>query len=104
MESLPRRAPGVLLQRLSGPLSTLLTCGIARHGADGVIDLHVNDEEVATGGMITISMYVPVRGSTREELFSAWLALRPGMAEGTILEPSVLLPGMMQKVSFRVRR
>jgi hypothetical protein len=40
---------------------------------------------------------------TVEELFSAWLAVRPGVADGAVLTPSALLPGMVRPVSFRVR-
>jgi DnaJ-class molecular chaperone len=115
-----RRAPAVMLQRLSGPLNALLACGIARRAEGDVIELFLNAEEVSEGGMVTISMYVPVRcpacaadaagscarcGTKRavNELFSAWLAVRPGVADGTILTPSALLPGMVRPVSFRVR-
>jgi hypothetical protein len=115
----PLSAPGVLLQRLSGPLNALLACGVAQYAEDDVIELFVGEQEAAQGGMITISMRVPVRcpacagasascarcGMTGavEELFSAWLAVRPGIATGTVLTPSVLLPGMLQPVAFRVR-
>jgi hypothetical protein len=115
-----RTAPAVLLHRLSGPLNALLACGIARHAEGEIIELFLNEEEISEGGMVTISMYVPVRcrgcasdatGSctrcgakrTVDELFSAWLAVRPGVAEGTVLAPSTLLPGMVRPVSFRVR-
>jgi len=113
-------APAVLLQRLSGPLSALLACGVARHAEEDVIELFLNAQEASEGGMITISMRVPVRcpacaadaagscarcGSTRtlDELFSAWLAVRPGVADGVVLTPSALLPGMLRPVAFRVR-
>jgi molecular chaperone DnaJ len=115
----PRRAPGVLLHRLSGHLNALLACGIARHAEGDVIELFLNEEEISEGGMVTISMYVAIRcpgcgadvGScarcgtkrTVDELFSAWLAVRPGVADGTVLAPSALLPGMVRPVSFRVR-
>ena len=115
-----RPAPAVLLQRLSGPLNGLLACGVARQAEDDVIELYLNAEEIAEGGMVTISMAVPVRctacaagatGScprcgtkrTVHELFSAWLAVRPGVADGAVLTPSSLLPGMVRPVSFRVR-
>jgi molecular chaperone DnaJ len=119
-----RRAPGVMLQRLCGSLNALLGCGVARRvaGDDSVIELFVNAEEAAEGGMVTISMRVPVRcpacegetarasacvpcgaSGTLEEPFSAWLAVRPGVAEGTVLIPSAMLPGMIRPVSFRVR-
>ncbi|MCU1427145.1 MAG: hypothetical protein JWL83_1145 [Actinomycetia bacterium] len=115
-----RRAPGVLIHRLSSSLIALLARGVARHAEDDVIELFLNAEEVAEGGMVTISMRVPVHcpactahatgscvqcGTSRtiEELFSAWLAVPPGVAEGTVLKPSVLLRGMICPVSFRVR-
>jgi DnaJ-class molecular chaperone len=115
-----RPAPGVMLHRLSGPLSSLLACGVARPAEGGVIELFLSPQEVSEGGMATISMRVPVRcpacaaaaagecarcGTSRtvEELFSAWLAIPPGVAEGAVLTPSALLRGMLRPVSFRVR-
>ena len=117
----PRRAPAVMLRRLSGPLTYLLARGVARRAEANVIEIFLNREEVLEGGMVMISMYVPVRcpncatadaaelcarcegARTIEELFSAWLAVRPGVADGIVLEPSALLPGMVHPVSFRVR-
>jgi DnaJ-class molecular chaperone len=117
----PRRtAPGVMLGRLSGPLSSLLACGAAEYADDDVIELFLSAEEAAQGGMVTISMRVPVRctacagdetasctfcGGARsvEELFSAWLAIPPDVTDGALLQPSALLPGMLHPVSFRVR-
>lgn len=115
-----RRAPGVMLQRLSGNLNQLLAGGIARHADGDVIELLLSAQEVMEGGMVTISMRVPVRcpacaaeptapcarcESRRsvEELFSTWLAVPPGVGDGAILTPSVLLTGMLRPVSFRVR-
>lgn len=118
-----RRAPSVLLSRISGPLNALLTCGVARRAkgdAEGdVIELFLNAEEAAQGGMVTISMRVPVRcpacavgaascptcgaEGTIDELFSAWLAVPPEVADGAILAPSVLLKGMVRPVRFRMR-
>lgn len=115
-----RRAPEVLLHRLSGPLDALLACGIARHAEAGMIELFLDADEVREGGMATISMRVPVRcpacaadavqPCTRcagkrvvDEVFSAWLAVRPGVADGTILVPSAFLPGMVGEVRFRAR-
>jgi hypothetical protein len=116
----PRRAPAVMLHRLSGPLNALLACGIARYAEGDVIELLLSAEEVSEGGMVTISMYVPIRcpacaasaatscarcGAKRvvDELFSAWLAVRPEVADGTVLTPSTSLPGMVREVAFRVR-
>ena len=100
-----RRAPGVMLSRLSGPLKALLTIGVARRAGSEVIELFLNAEEAAQGGMVAISMRVPVRGGqgTVEELFSAWLAVPPGVADGAMLAPSALLRGMIHPVRFRMR-
>jgi hypothetical protein len=44
-------------------------------------------------------------GSTRavDELYSAWLAVPPGVEAGERLTPSASLEGMLRPVSFRVR-
>ena len=100
-----RRTPPVMLSRLSGPLNALLTLGVARRAGREVIELFLNAEAAAQGGMVAISMRVPVRGGqgTVEELFSAWLAVPPGVADGAMLAPSALLPGMTHPVRFRMR-
>lgn len=114
-----RRAPSVMLSRLSGPLTALLACGIARRIDGGVIELFLTAAEARQGGMVMISMRVAVRcrqcpgpptvcphcggrGST-EELFSAWLAVRPDVPDGSVLLPSELLPGMVHPVRFVIR-
>ena len=116
----PRRAPGVMLSRLTGSLNALLAGGVARRAEGGIIELFLNAQEAAQGGMASISMRVPVRcpdcdpreaascvrcggRRTTDELFSAWLAVRPGVADGSILAPSAQLRGMLKPVSFRVR-
>jgi curved DNA-binding protein CbpA len=101
-----RRAPGIMLQRLSGSLPGLLACGAAVRSADDMIELFVNPDEAETGGMITISMRVSVRTADKrivDDLFAAWLALPPGVRDGEILPPSAYLPGMIHRVLFRVR-
>jgi hypothetical protein len=97
--------PAVMLRRLCGNLNGLLACGIARRTGGDVIELYLTDDEASTGGMITIAMRVPVRREDRvaDELFSAWLAVPPGVMDGEILPPSALLPGMTNRVLFRVR-
>ena len=114
------RTPAVRLGRVSGPLAGLLACGIARRAGGDIIELFLNADEASTGGMVSIAMRVPVRcqacaaDSSRacnrcagkrvvDELFSAWLAVPPGVNDGEILPPSAYLPGMMQRVLFRVR-
>jgi hypothetical protein len=115
------RAPAVMLSRLCGNLIGLLACGIARHAGNDIIELFLNADEAATGGMVTIPMRVPVRcpacaadpraacvkcGGKRivDDLFSAWLAVPSGVLDGEILPPSAYLPGMINRVLFRVRR
>jgi DnaJ-class molecular chaperone len=115
------RAPGVLLMNLSRPLDALFALGIARVLPDGVIELAVDDADASEGGMIRISMRVDIHcdacnagvdssctrcGGARvlDETYSAWLALRPGVADGTVLRPSAQLPGVVREVTFRVRR
>jgi curved DNA-binding protein CbpA len=107
-EPLPRRAPGVMLDRLCGSLQQLLMRGVADYAPDhdDLIDLFLDAEESAQGGMIRISMRVEVKTSTGlgEEVWSAWLAVKPDMKDGTILTPSAWLPGMVHPVYFRLRR
>jgi curved DNA-binding protein CbpA len=95
------RAPGVMLTRVSGSLEILLARGVVREVDTDVYDLVLEDEERASGGMITIAMNVRIADNT--ERFAAWLAVRPGAAEGTELRPSTLLPGMTSPPRFRVR-
>ena len=114
------RTPTIMLSRLCGNIKGLLACGIARHAGNDIIELYLNPGEAESGGMITIPMRVPVRcpacvgnglaacdrcGGTRvlDDLFSAWLAVPPGVQDGEILPPSALLPGMLTRVLFRVR-
>ncbi len=114
------RAPAVSLSRLSGNINGLLAIGAVRRVGNDIIELFLNADEASTGGMIMISMRVPVRcpgcvgrgmaacdrcGGKRvlDDLFSAWLAVPPGVQDGEILPPSALLPGMMNRVIFRVR-
>ncbi len=114
-----RRAPSVMLARQSGPLMSLLACGIARRVDREVIELVLNAAEARQGGMITISLRVPVRcqkcpaGATvcphcggrgfTDELFSAWLAVPPEVPDASVLLPSELLPGMLHPVRFVIR-
>lgn len=115
-----RRAPSVMLSRMCGPLMSLLACGAVRRVDPGVFELLLNAAEAKQGGMISIAMRVPVRckkcsGAVRavcshcggrgwtEELLNAWLAVPPEVADGTVLLPSELLPGMVQPVRFVAR-
>ena len=125
-----RSAPAVMLERLSGSIVTLLATGAARYDDDNddqpeLITLVLSAAEAAQGGMVTISMRVelwcpnctpngvaaqPPSGRCSrcggtgkvEELFSAWLAVPPGVTAGELLVPSAELPGMIEPVRFRV--
>jgi len=114
-------APAVMLWRLTGHLNSLLACHSARWSEEDVIDLFLRPHEAETGGMVTITMDVPVRcaactaGSAHacgkcggkgsvEELYSAWLAVPPQAIDGLLLTPSAQLDGMIRPISFRVRR
>ena len=114
------RAPSIMLRRVSGPIAGLLACGAVRRVGNDVIELLLNADEAATGGMISIAMRVPVRcpacvgkgmaacdrcGGKRviDDLFSAWMAVPAGVQDGEILPLSALMPGMINRVVFRVR-
>jgi molecular chaperone DnaJ len=114
------RAPGIMLRRVSGPIAGLLACGAVRRVGNDVIELLLNADEATTGGMISIAMRVPVRCAACvgngmaacdrcdgkrviDDLFSAWLAVPPGVQDGEILPPSALMPGMINRTVFRVR-
>ena len=113
-------APAVMLSRLTGPLASLIACGVARRDEPGFITLVLREDEAAQGGMATVSLQVDLwcpdcaaqersAGCARcggmrtvRELFSAWLAVPPGVTSGEVLAPSVELPGMVAPVRFRV--
>ena len=113
------RAPSDMLWRVSGSFKALLACGIARRAEADVIELFLTPREAAQGGMVTISMRVPVRcllcGGRRPacercggkgavyQLYSAWLAVVPEIADGTLLAPTAMLGGMLRPVRFRIR-
>jgi molecular chaperone DnaJ len=114
-------APAIPLWRLSGPLASLIACGAARLDEPGFITLVFREDEAAQGGMVTVSLHVELWcpdcaaqersiecmrcGGRRmvRELFSAWLAVPPGVTAGEVLAPTVELPGMVTPVRFRVR-
>jgi molecular chaperone DnaJ len=113
--------PSIALSRLSGPLTSLIACGVARLEEPGFITLVFSEAEAAQGGIITISMQVDMWcpacaaqersdgcsqcGGKRmvRELFSAWLSVPPGVMDGEVLVPSVELPEMVTPVRFRVQ-
>ena len=115
-------APGVMLSRLTGSLVSLLARGAAHLDEPGYVTLVLNQSEANQGGMVQVSLRVevwcpecaarkrPPTGCARcegkgtvEELFSAWLAVPPGVNTGEVLTPSAELPGMVEPVRFRVQ-
>src|SRR3954467_14228117 len=117
----PRRPPpDDFLWRICGSLKTLLARGVARRDEEGVVELFLNRQEAATGGMVAISMRVPVlcllcRGKNAScdrcagkgavnQLFSARLGVPPDVADGTLLDPLERLSGMVRPVRFRIRK
>ncbi len=97
-----KRAPGMLLTRVSGVLPILIGRGVVREVAPGEYDILLDAEETASGGMITIAMDVAVAEGTAR--FSAWLAVPPDFIDGTEVRPSTLLPDMLAVPRFRLRR
>jgi curved DNA-binding protein CbpA len=99
------RAASIKLSRLSGNINGLFACGIAIKTGGDIIELSLTEDEAATGGHIELAMRVPVRreGKLVDDLFAAWLAVPAGVQDGEILPPSAYLPGMVNRVLFRVR-
>lgn len=97
-----KRAPGILLTRVSGTLPILIGRGVVRALGGDTYEILLDADEAATGGMITIAMDVAVADGTAR--FSAWLAVPPDVVDGTEVRPSVLLPGMTAPPRFRLRR
>jgi hypothetical protein len=97
-----KRAPGVLLTRISGVLPILIGRGVVREIAPGEYDILLDAEEATSGGMITIAMDVAVADGTAR--FSAWLAVPPDVVDGTEVRPSTLLPDMLAVPRFWLRR
>ncbi len=123
-KSTRRSPPAVMLSRLCGPLSSLIRRGAALlddEDEPGLITLILSQSEATQGGMAMVSMPVALRcpdcaakgratsgcarcggRGTVEELFSAWLGVPPGVATGEVLVPSAELPGMVERIRFRV--
>jgi molecular chaperone DnaJ len=112
--------PAVMLSRLTGNLTTLLARGAVHLDETGFITLVLRETEAAQGGMVQVTLRVdqwcpacsgkqPSEPCGRcdgkrkvQELFSAWLAVPPGVNDGEELIPSAELPGMVERVRFRV--
>lgn len=115
----PRPPPDDFLWRICGSLKTLFARGVAQRAEEGVVDLFLNRQEAARGGMVAISMYVPVRcllcrGKSAScercggkgavnQIFSARLGVPPDVPDGALLDPLDRLSGMLRPVRFRIR-
>jgi molecular chaperone DnaJ len=115
----PRPPPDDFLWRICGSLKTLFARGVARRAEEGVVELFLNRQEASTGGMIAISLYVPVRcllcrgknascercggKGAVNQIFSARLGVRPDVPDGALLDPLERLSGMVGPVRFRIR-
>jgi curved DNA-binding protein CbpA len=115
-----RPAPAVMLKRHTGNLVSLLARGAAHLDEPGYITLILGPSEAASGGMamvaLPVEIHCPACANTKaaapckrcrgtriaEELFSAWLAIPPGVTPGQTLAPSAELPGTIDPVRFRV--
>ena len=114
------RARPVMLSRLSGPLPSLIACGIATVHGPGLITLQVSKADAVAGGFATIALQIEVRCAgcatavrpvacgrcggkgTERVLFSAWLTVPPGVKTGQVLAPSVELRGTITPVRFHI--
>jgi molecular chaperone DnaJ len=111
-----------LITRLSGPLNSLIACGVARKYQDGTIELRLSEEESRQGGYATISLYARLsckacggleqnRASCPQckgegasmELVSAWLTLPPQIPDGTVLTVPVSSRMVTPPFKFRIR-
>ena len=96
----------------------LLACGFARRAPGDIIELYLNADEAVTGGMISsrcacrCAARLPGNAGAVREVWRKASARRSvrrvagraaGVQDGEILPPSALLPGMINRVLFRVR-
>jgi molecular chaperone DnaJ len=114
------RKPRAFLTHLSGPLNSLIACGVARPCEDGSIELHLTEEESREGGHATIStrarLHCKACGGKSEsrsscqqcqgqgivmELVSVWLTIPPHIPDGRVLTVSV--SSRMADPPFRFR-
>ena len=111
-----------MLSRLSGPLNSLIACGVIRKCEDGTLELQLSEEESRQGGYATISLYArlsckacggkePNRATCPQckgegasmELMSAWITLPPNIPDGTVLTVSVSPRMVTPPFKFRIR-
>lgn len=105
---------------MSGHIKSALACGGVRLLADGIVELRLEEDEALTGGEATLSFETDIicrrctatsaascercAGSGREhELVSFWLRIPAGVANGTVLHPSVAPLKLARPIPFVVR-
>ncbi|MFL5356979.1 DnaJ domain-containing protein [Archangium sp.] len=108
------------LWRLAGHIKSALSCGGVKVLADGTVELRLEADEALTGGTATLSFETDIvcrrchatagarcercAGTGRErELVSFWLGIPAGVANGTVLHPSVEPLKLVKPVDFVVR-
>ncbi|WP_309889935.1 hypothetical protein [Archangium sp.] len=108
------------LWRLSGDLKYALTGGGVRLLEDGTIELRLQDDEAQTGGVATLTFETDIvcrrcgatpgagceqcanTGRERERV-SFWITLPAGVADGTVLHPSIAPLKLPRPIDFVVR-
>lgn len=108
------------LWRVSGHIKSALACGGVRLLPDGVVELRLDEDEARTGGVGTLSFETDIvcrrcaatpgvgcaqcAGTGREhELVSFWIRIPAGIADGTVLHPSVAPLQLVRPIPFVVR-
>jgi molecular chaperone DnaJ len=105
---------------LSGHIKSALAGGGVRLLADGRVELWLEEDEALTGGTGTLSFETDIvcrrcnatpgagceqcAGTGREhELVSFWLRIPAGVANGTVLHPSIAPLNLARPIPFVVR-
>ncbi len=108
------------LWRVSGHIKSALACGGVRLLADGTVELRLEEDEALTGGEGTLSFETDIvcrrctatpgagceqcAGTGREhERVSFWIRIPAGVANGTVLHPSVAPLKLVRPIPFVVR-
>jgi len=108
------------LWRLSGDLKYALTGGGVRLLEDGAVELRLQDDEALTGGVASLTFETDIvcrrcggtpgagceqcahTGRERERV-SFWITIPAGVADGTVLHPSLAPLKLPKPIDFVVR-
>jgi molecular chaperone DnaJ len=108
------------LWRVSGDLKYALTGGGVRLLEDGTVELRLQEDEARTGGTATLSFETDIVCRHREatagarcarcadtgherERVSFWISIPAGVADGTVLHPSVAPLQLVKPIPFVIR-